>query len=109
MGALNAVAGINAHTEGGAAHVISALYGLACVSAVAVKQINGKVTAAALCGTDQTVGKIVVIWHGRVLGADRVNELVSDQVKEFENAKVACNVFVDGDGIAYSSVQWPDE
>ena len=56
MRALNAVAGVNAHTKEGGAKVVAAAHGLACIGAVAVKEINGIVTADALCRFNQAIG-----------------------------------------------------
>ena len=44
-----------------------------------------------------------------IIGAERVKELVDEQVEDFENAKVNYGVHESADGIVYNSVQWSDE
>lgn len=44
-----------------------------------------------------------------IIGADRVKELVDEQVKDFENATVFPNVSVDSENVVYNSVKWGDE
>ena len=43
------------------------------------------------------------------LGFDVVEELVNEQIKDVEEAKILRNVHVDCDGISYNSIVWADE
>ena len=47
--------------------------------------------------------------HVRVLGLERVKELVAEQEADFAKAKVARDVFTDSEGVTYNSVRWGDE
>ena len=44
-----------------------------------------------------------------VLGRERVQQLVKEQEEDFAKAKVLRDVFVDDEGLSYSSICWSDE
>lgn len=43
------------------------------------------------------------------LGEQRVIELYNEQKKDFDKAIVLHNVYEDGEGVSYNSIQWEDE
>lgn len=43
------------------------------------------------------------------LGMERVLELYNEQKADFDKAKVFHNVYEDGEGVSYNSIQWEDE
>ena len=43
------------------------------------------------------------------LGEQRVKELYNEQKKHFDRAIVLHNVYEDGEGVSYNSIQWEDE
>ena len=43
------------------------------------------------------------------LGEKRVVELYYEQLKDFEKSKVNYNVYEDGEGCTYNSIQWRDD
>ena len=43
------------------------------------------------------------------LGEQRVFELYNEQKKDFDKAIVLHNVYEDGEGVSYNSIQWEDE
>lgn len=43
------------------------------------------------------------------LGIETVEELVNEQVKDFDEAIVLENVHIDCDGLSYNSIIWADE
>lgn len=43
------------------------------------------------------------------LGEQRVKELYNEQKKDFDRAIVLHNVYEDGEGVSYNSIQWEDE
>lgn len=43
------------------------------------------------------------------LGNTRVMELYNEQKEDFSKAKVLKNVYEDGEGVSYNSIQWEDE
>lgn len=43
------------------------------------------------------------------LGIDRVKQLYNEQKADFNKAKVIHNVYEDGEGVSYNSIEWEDE
>lgn len=44
----------------------------------------------------------------RILGIERVKEIVIEQEKDFSKAKIIHNVYTDSEGVSYNSVLWCD-
>lgn len=45
----------------------------------------------------------------RELGRERVEQLVKEQIADFDKAKVLYNVYTDSEGLTYNTIVWADD